>query len=78
MDLELENLAELIMFGNIKTKIELEQKIIGKWEFKKNKTIEDINKAVKLGLNAGNGKTENEISCVAFYLKDVFKKVKRT
>jgi len=46
------------------------------WEFRKGKTTQDINKAVKKGLNpkASFGKFEFEVNMVAVYLKDVLKK----
>lgn len=70
----LETLAEQILFGVIKNKEQLEERIIGHWQYRKNKNFEDVNKAIKKGLKLGMGKTEREISGVELYLKDVFKK----
>lgn len=64
------------MFGSIKTGRELEQKIDGQWEYRKNKGFEDVNIAIQKGLKMGHGKTEREIECVAMYLETVLKKVK--
>lgn len=70
-----EYLAEMLMFGKIKNKKQLEEKIKGHWEFRKGKDILDVNKAIEKGLKMGMGKTEWEIEGVALYLKDVFKSV---
>lgn len=70
----LETLAEMIMFGGIKNREQLEERIKGHWQYRKNKSFEDVNKAIKKGLKFGMGKTEREISGVELYLKDVFKK----
>ena len=74
--MDLKYLTELIIFGQIKTKEELLDRIKGKWEFRKNKDISDLNKAVSKGRNAGLGKTEREIEWISLYLSYVFKKVK--
>ncbi|MCY8745065.1 hypothetical protein MOD67_13855 [Bacillus licheniformis] len=72
--MSLEYLAEMILFGPIKTKEQLEESIKGYWQYRKNKGFGDVNKAIKKGLKLGSGKVEREISCVEMYLKDVFKK----
>ena len=54
----------------------LMKKIKGQWEYRKGKTISDINLAVQKGLKLGRGKTEREIDCIAMYLETVLKKVK--
>lgn len=77
MELSLERLAEDLMFGSIKTKEQLDEKIKDQWQYRKNKNISDVNKAIKLGLKLGCGKTEREIDGVALYLNDVFKKVRK-
>jgi hypothetical protein len=45
-------------------------------EYRKGKNADDVRKALQKGYRAGNGRTENEISMVALYLKSVLKKVK--
>jgi lipoate-protein ligase A len=42
-------------------------------EFRKNKTVEDVIKAVRKGLKQGMGRVEHEISMSELYLADVFK-----
>jgi len=42
-------------------------------EFRKNKTVEDVIKAVRKGVKQGMGKVEHEISMSELYLADVFK-----
>lgn len=74
--LDLEDLAELCAFGMIKTREDLEKRLEGQWEYRKGKSFEDVNKAIKKGIKLGMGKTEREISGIALYLKDVFKKVR--
>ena len=75
-DITLTDLAEELLFGVIKNGDDLEKRIAGQWEFRKNKGLADVNQAIKKGLKLGCGKTEREIDCVALYLKDVFKKVR--
>lgn len=42
-------------------------------EFRKNKTVQDVIKAVRKGLKQGMGRVEHEISMSELYLSDVFK-----
>lgn len=72
----LEQLAEALMFGGIKNKEQLETRIAGHWQYRKNKDFDDVNKAMRMGLKLGAGKTENEIDGIELYLRDVFKKVR--
>lgn len=74
--MDLEQLAESILFGNIRTIKELDKAIECNWQYRKNKTFEDVKKSIEKGLRQGMGKTEREIEWVALYLKDVFKEVK--
>lgn len=71
--LELKEIAERLLL----TKVD-DDTFYG-WELRKGKTTEDINKAVRKGLNPKNsfGKFEFEVNMIAVYLKDVLKK-KRT
>lgn len=68
--LELKEMAERILLNHAN------QDTFHGWEFRKGKTTEDINKAVKKGLSPKNsfGKFEFEVNMVAVYLKDVLKK----
>lgn len=77
MTYELKDIAEYVMFGVVKTEKDLQDKIEGQWEYRKGKSIVDINTAVKKGIKLGMGKTEDEIDCVAMYLGYVFKKVRK-
>lgn len=70
----LKDLAELIFFGMITNKKDLEKRIEGHWFYRKNKSFEDVNKVIKKGIKVGRGKTEMEIDYAELYLKDVFKK----
>lgn len=74
--IELRIITENLMFGIIKNHQELMDKIEGRWEFRKDKTVEDVTEAIKKGVKMGHGKTEREIECSAMYLESVFKKVK--
>ncbi len=72
----MERLAEMIMFGGIKTKAELEKYIEGKFEFKNGKGIKDINDAMRKALTGkSSGKTEWELQAFADGLIKVFKKL---
>ena len=71
----LKPVAEYLMCGVIKNHLELEEKIKGQWEYKKDKGFSDVNIAVEKGKQMGKGKTEREIQCVEMYLDTVFKKV---
>ncbi len=42
-------------------------------EFRKNKTVEDVIKAVRKGIKQGMGRVEHEISMSELYLAGVFK-----
>ena len=42
--------------------------------FRKDKTVADINAAIKKSLKRGYGKTERELEWIEIYIKDVFKK----
>jgi hypothetical protein len=77
MNLDLNDLAEQLMFGMISNGDQLNRMIDGQWEFRKDKGVDDVNSAIRKGLKLGAGKTENEIDGVALYLKDAFKKVKK-
>ncbi|MDA1675130.1 hypothetical protein [Bacillus cereus group sp. TH152-1LC] len=77
MKVSLKDVAELLCFGGVKTEKELLQRIDGQWEYRKNKTVEDVKKAMSKGIKIGMGKTENEIDGIALYLKDVFKEVRK-
>ena len=46
----LKNISEHIMLDNAKTSEEFNDKIKGQWEYRKGKTISDINLAVQEGL----------------------------
>ena len=74
--IDLRIIAENLMFGSIKNHQDLLEKIKCQWEFRKDKTVDDITIAVQKGLKMGHGHTEREIECVAMYLESVFKKVK--
>lgn len=76
MKLELRDIAKMIMFSQGLTKEDFLDKIKGQWEFRKNKTVSDLNSSVKKGFKAGMGKTETEIDMVELYLRDVLKRVK--
>jgi len=76
-DLKLKTLAERIMFGVIKNRLDLEEKIKDQWEYKKDKSFADVNIAVAKGIEMGHGKTERKIECVEMFLEGVFKKVKK-
>ena len=76
MSITLIKVAEHIIFGSTRTSEEFNEMIKGQWEFRKGKTISDINGAVQKGLKLGRGKTEREIDCIAMYLETVLKKVK--
>jgi len=73
----IKTLTEHILFGTIKNRLDLEEKINGQWEYKKDKTFADIKIAVAKGIEMGHGKTER-IECVEMCLETVFKKVKAT
>ncbi|MNV47474.1 hypothetical protein D3C71_1393440 [compost metagenome] len=66
----LEDIAVSLMTGRVT------ENIFEGWELRKGKTTEDINKALKKGVKAGDFKTEREIEWVALYLQDVLKKKK--
>lgn len=74
--LDLEDVGAMIYFGKIKTGDQLRKVIAGQWEFRKDKNIDDINKALMKGVRMGKGKSERELDCIALYLKDVLKKVR--
>lgn len=76
MKISLKDVAEILCFGVVKTEKELLQRIDGQWEYRKNKTLEDVKKAMSKGIKIGMGKTEHEIDGIALYLKDVFKEVR--
>jgi len=76
MPITLIKVAERIMFSGVKTSEEFNELIKGQWEYRKGKTISDINLAVQKGSKMGRGKTEREIECIAMYLETVLKKVK--
>ncbi|PTU25709.1 hypothetical protein Goe21_01520 [Bacillus phage vB_BsuM-Goe21] len=69
----LKDLAGQFFFGNIKNKEDLEQAIEGKYLFRKNKGISDVNNAIRKSIKNGRGKTELELDWLALYLNDVFK-----
>lgn len=74
--MDLTNIAESLLFGNIRTSKELDNVIEFQWQYRKNKNFTDVKKAIDKGLKMGRGKTEHEIDWVALYLNDVFKTVK--
>jgi hypothetical protein len=43
-------------------------------EFRKGKTVKDINNAIRKGIKNGMSKTEIELDMIALYLQYVFKK----
>ena len=45
--IELRIIAENLMFGAIKNHQELEEKIKGQWEFRKDKTVDDVTETIK-------------------------------
>ena len=47
-------------------------------EYRKDKSVEDVRKALVKGLKAGQGKVESELSCVSLYLKQVLKQTQKT
>lgn len=75
MSITINKITEEIMFGSINGSRELEQRIDGQWEYRKNKGFEDVNIAIQKGLKMGHGKTEREIECISMYLETVLKKV---
>jgi hypothetical protein len=72
------DMAERILFGRVKNAVELNKFIDLKLEYRKNKVFGDVNKAIAKGKKQSKKtpKIEFEISWVALYLKDVFKKVR--
>ena len=70
--LDLKEIGERILLGFATT-----ETFYG-WEFRKGKTNEDINKAVRKARNPKHsfGKVEYEISMLEVYLKDVLKRKK--
>jgi len=75
VSITINKITEEIMFGSINGSRELEQRIDGQWEYRKNKGFEDVNIAIQKGLKMGHGKTEREIECISMYLETVLKKV---
>lgn len=63
-------LAERIMFGG-QNKINFDDFGL---EFRKNKTVHDINHAISKSKKNGHLKTETELDMLEIYLKDVLKK----
>jgi hypothetical protein len=71
------DLTEYIMFGIIKSRAELDVRINGKFEYRKNKCFDDVKDALRKGVKEGRGKTETELKMVSFRLQDVFKEVRK-
>jgi hypothetical protein len=73
---DLEDVAIRIFLNKIKNEEDFSD--LG-WEFRKNKGIPDINKAMKKSLNIKktHAKFEMEISMLAVYLNDILKKRKQ-
>lgn len=49
-----------------------------KLEFRKGKTVQDLNKALMKAARNGRGKVEFEVDMLELYLKDVLKPIKTT
>lgn len=65
----------MLIFNGIKDKIELENYINGKFEYRKNKSFSDVKIAFGKGMLDGAGKMVNEISAVSKELGKVLKSV---
>ncbi|MED2737360.1 hypothetical protein [Bacillus toyonensis] len=76
MKITLEELAEEILFASIRTEKQLLNRIDGQWQYRKNKGIEDVMKAIDKGQKNGLGRTRFQVRAVALYLKSVFKEIK--
>ena len=72
----LNDIACFILFTKGLTEDSLNEKIKGCWQYRKNKTIEDVKIAVKKAFNKKTCKIELEIEWLALHLVDVFKKSK--
>jgi hypothetical protein len=71
--LTLEDLAEYMLFGIIRTRDELEYRIHGRWEYRKGKDFEDVKQAFRKGMKMGKGEVKHEIEWIAYYLRSVLK-----
>lgn len=69
-DVDYNRIAEEVMFLG---KLSLTKHNV---TYRKNKDSKDVVEALKKALRNGNGKTENEISMLEIYLKDVLKKAR--
>ena len=69
--LTLEDLAEYLVFGLIKTRTELHLRIEGQWEYLEGKSFEDIQLAIAEGLKVGKGFTYKKVKAVECSLKDI-------
>lgn len=76
MKITLEELAEEILFATIRTEKQLLNRIEGQWQYRTNKGIDDVMKAIDKGQKNGLGRTKFQIRAVALYLKSVFKEIK--
>lgn len=63
-----EDLARSIMFGG---------KIPVGWEYRKNKTEDDVKKALQRAFKYGHMKTEFELGMFEIYVQKIFKKSKK-
>ncbi len=70
MNKSFEYLALLIFTGGVKNLADINNK---GFTLRKNKTIVDINKAIKKSRKNGMGKTECELGMLEVYLKDIIK-----
>jgi len=68
-----ERIARLLMFDRETFAADFNAGKLG-IVFRKGKGVADINKAIKLSLKRGYGRTEKELDWIALYIKDVFKK----
>ena len=71
---DFKEMASILFFSGGKSFVDYLRK--EKIQFRKNKSVEDINNAIKKSLKNSRGKTEYEIGFLEIYLKNVFKTVK--
>ncbi len=69
----MKNLALFIFAGDVKNIAGIEKE---GYTLRKNKTISDVNNAIRKSKKNGMGKTEYELDMLELYLNDVLKKKK--